>query len=105
MRAQVPARRAAPCTKRAAAESLRRPEPEIGMSQQEFRIGLVGCGRISKNHFDAIGRIDGLTLAAVGDIDVERARSAGETYGVPWFKSLDEMLAAGAFDMVAVCTP
>jgi UDP-N-acetyl-2-amino-2-deoxyglucuronate dehydrogenase len=75
------------------------------MRQQDFRIGLVGCGRISKNHFDAIARIDGLSLAAVADIDGERARAAGESHGVPWFKSLDEMLSAGAFEMVAVCTP
>jgi UDP-N-acetyl-2-amino-2-deoxyglucuronate dehydrogenase len=75
------------------------------MSQRDFRIGLVGCGRISKNHFDAIARVDGLALAAVADVDVERARAAGETHGVPWFKSLDEMLSSAAFDILVVCTP
>jgi len=75
------------------------------MSQQNFRVALVGCGRISKNHFDALGKIEGLTLAAVADIDRERARSAGETYGVPWFSSLNDMLADGNFDVVAICTP
>ena len=63
------------------------------MPDREFRVGLVGCGRISKNHFDAIRRVDGLTLAAVADIDSERARTAGEQMGVPSFKNLDEMLA------------
>jgi len=75
------------------------------MSAQSFRIGLVGCGRISKNHFDAISRVDGLSLAAVADIDADRARGAGEANGVPWYPSLDEMLAADGFDVVAVCTP
>jgi UDP-N-acetyl-2-amino-2-deoxyglucuronate dehydrogenase len=75
------------------------------MSKREFRIGLVGCGRISKNHFDAIASVDGLTLAAVADIDAERARTAGEASGVPWFPSLDDMLAQGEFDIVSVCTP
>ena len=70
-----------------------------------FRIGLVGCGRISKNHFDAIAKVDGLELAAVCDTDVERARQAGETYGVPSYRALDEMLRAGDFDVVAICTP
>ena len=70
-----------------------------------FRIGLVGCGRISRNHFDAIAKVDGLELAAVCDTDVERARQAGETYGVPSYRALDEMLRAGDFDVVAICTP
>jgi UDP-N-acetyl-2-amino-2-deoxyglucuronate dehydrogenase len=75
------------------------------MSQREFRIGLVGCGRISKNHFDAIAAVDGLVLAAVADTDTERARAAGESHTVPWFRSLDDMLAQSEFDMVSVCTP
>jgi len=76
---------------------------------QTFRIGLVGCGRISKNHFDAIRKVDGLSLAAVCDIDAERARRAGEEQGVPSYRAMDDMLRAGEgeapFDVVAVCTP
>jgi UDP-N-acetyl-2-amino-2-deoxyglucuronate dehydrogenase len=75
------------------------------MADREFRVGVVGCGRISKNHFDAIRKVDGLTLAAVADADAERARTAGEQLGVPWFKSLDEMLASTDLDIVTVCTP
>ena len=76
---------------------------------ETFRIALVGCGRISKNHFEAIRKVDGLSLAAVCDIDDERARRAGEEQGVPAYHSLDEMLRAGddeaSYDIVAVCTP
>jgi UDP-N-acetyl-2-amino-2-deoxyglucuronate dehydrogenase len=75
------------------------------MSARTFRIGLVGCGRISKNHFDAIGKVTGLELAAVCDTDVERARRAGEEHGVPCYRALDEMLRAGNFDVVTICTP
>jgi len=72
-----------------------------------FRIALVGCGRISKNHFDAIRKVDGLSLAAVCDVSGERAARAGTEQGVPSFRSLDEMLrtAGDSFDIVAVCTP
>ena len=70
-----------------------------------FRIGLVGCGRISKNHFDAIRKIDGLELAAVCDTDVERARLAGEEHGAPSYRTLEDMLRAGDFDVVTICTP
>src|SRR3954447_6159791 len=70
-----------------------------------YRIGLVGCGRISKNHFEAIGQVDGLSLAAVCDTDVERARAAGEKLGVPHFRTLDDMLRGAALDVVSICTP
>ena len=75
------------------------------MSKQSFRVGLIGCGRISKNHFDAIARIDGLTLAAVCDIDPDRAKRAGEERGVPWYRTLDELLQSGQCDVISICTP
>ena len=78
-------------------------------SPETFRIALVGCGRISKNHFDAIRKVDGLSLAAVCDIDAERARRAGDEQGVPAYRTIDDMLHASddeaPFDIVAVCTP
>ena len=70
-----------------------------------IRVAVVGCGRISRNHFDAIEKINGLELAAVCDIVSERARAAGERYGVPSFESFDEMLASVRSDVVALCTP
>src|SRR5688572_30706351 len=70
-----------------------------------IRVAVVGCGRISRNHFDAIEKINGLELAAVCDIVGERARAAGERYGVPSFESFDEMLASVRSDVVALCTP
>ena len=72
---------------------------------REFRIALVGCGRISRNHFDAIAKIDGLSLSAVCDSEVERARTAGEQLGVPWYTNYDDMLRAAPCDAVAICTP
>jgi UDP-N-acetyl-2-amino-2-deoxyglucuronate dehydrogenase len=75
------------------------------MNQTSFRVGLVGCGRISKNHFEALKRVDGLQLAAVCDIDGDRAEKAGVEHGVPWFKSFDDMLRSGECDVVTICTP
>jgi UDP-N-acetyl-2-amino-2-deoxyglucuronate dehydrogenase len=69
------------------------------------RIALIGCGRISKNHFEAIGRIDELQLVAVADTELSRAQAIGAEQGVPAFGSLDEMLTAVPSDLVAICTP
>jgi UDP-N-acetyl-2-amino-2-deoxyglucuronate dehydrogenase len=69
------------------------------------RVALVGCGRISRNHFDAIARVDGIELVAIADIDVTRAKTVGTEQGVPAFGSLEEMLAAVPSDLVSICTP
>ncbi len=73
--------------------------------EKTFRIALVGCGRISKNHFEAIDKIDGLELVAVCDADPERAKRAGEEWKVPWFTSYEKMLAEGNADVVTIATP
>ena len=57
---------------------------------KNLRVALVGCGRISKNHFDAITRVDGIELVGVADIVPERAQVAGAAFGVPAFPSLED---------------
>jgi UDP-N-acetyl-2-amino-2-deoxyglucuronate dehydrogenase len=69
------------------------------------RLALVGCGRISQTHFDAIRNVDGLDLVAVCDSVDQRAREAGEQNAVPWFTSYAKMLADVPCDAVAICTP
>ncbi|HKN69050.1 MAG TPA: Gfo/Idh/MocA family oxidoreductase [Gemmatimonadaceae bacterium] len=71
----------------------------------DFKIALVGCGRISKNHFDALRKVDGLTVSAVCDIVPERAEAAGAQEGVAAFTSYEEMLQRADCDIVSVCTP
>jgi UDP-N-acetyl-2-amino-2-deoxyglucuronate dehydrogenase len=72
---------------------------------REFRIGFVGCGRISRTHFDAIAAIDGLRVAAVCDTVADRAREAGERLDVPWFTSHEKMLREADVDVLTVATP
>ncbi len=70
-----------------------------------FRVAVLGCGRISRNHFDAIAQVDGLTVSAVCDADADRAEAAGRAAGVPAFASIDELLRSAECDVVTVCTP
>jgi UDP-N-acetyl-2-amino-2-deoxyglucuronate dehydrogenase len=78
------------------------PKPIAG---RPVRLALVGCGRIARNHFDAIAKIDGLALVGVADSIDARAREAGEEQGVPHFGSIEELLAGTECDAVAICTP
>jgi UDP-N-acetyl-2-amino-2-deoxyglucuronate dehydrogenase len=70
-----------------------------------FRVALIGCGRISKNHFDALRQIPELQLVAVCDADDERARAAGRLEGVPSYRNYEEMLREVDADVVSICTP
>ena len=51
---------------------------------RKLRIGLIGCGRIARNHFGSIRQfLDDLELVAVCDIDNEALRRASDEHNVP----------------------
>ena len=70
-----------------------------------YKIALVGCGRIAKNHFEAIAQEQRFELVGVCDVIEKRAKEAGQTYEVPHFKDLKKMLDTVPMDIIAVCTP
>lgn len=73
-----------------------------------FRVGIVGCGGIAQVHAWAINKLQDCTLAAVCDIEIERAKKLGEKYEVSEemiFASYEEMLERGKPDAVHICTP
>jgi len=73
---------------------------------RRIRIGVVGCGRISSNHFKSIEVHDqDLQLSGVCDIDPVALRKASEQHGVEGYASLTEMLQRADLDLVALCTP
>ncbi|MDR6620418.1 Gfo/Idh/MocA family oxidoreductase [Sinomonas atrocyanea] len=70
-----------------------------------YRVGIVGCGAISRNHLEAFAAIPEAAVVAVCDVDPGRARETAERWGIPHaFGSVGELLAAGV-DLVSVCTP
>jgi UDP-N-acetyl-2-amino-2-deoxyglucuronate dehydrogenase len=70
-----------------------------------FSIALVGCGRISRNHVDAVSKIDGLGIVAACDENEARARAVAEPLGIPWFTDYATMLREVECDVVAIATP
>ena len=74
-------------------------------AKSAFKVALVGCGRISKNHFDAIRNVEGLTLSAVSDVEPDRASEAGAEQGVQSFTNYAEMLKDADCDIVTIATP
>ncbi|MBN1696514.1 MAG: Gfo/Idh/MocA family oxidoreductase [Spirochaetales bacterium] len=72
----------------------------------KIRFAVVGCGRISKRHFDALIDIKEAELVAVCDSQKKRAVQAAEYCGnIPYYLSYDEMLQKEAVDAVTILTP
>ena len=63
---------------------------------KSLRVGFLGTGYIADWHARALGTIPGVSLAAVCDKDLSRARAFGERYGVArCYESLEQMLGDG----------
>jgi len=76
------------------------------VTDRKIRFALVGCGRISANHFAAIDKhASRAELVGVCDIDPMALQKAEERTGAPGFRSLDALLAGTDADVVILATP
>ena len=76
------------------------------ITDRRLKLGIVGCGRISKNHVSSIFQYpDDLELAAVCDIDDEALSKAIAEYKVKGYAELQDMLCSEQLDLVVLCTP
>ena len=76
------------------------------ITDRRLRVGLVGCGRISKNHFSSILKYpDDLEITAVCDIDNDALHNITSEYEVNGYNDLQDMLSKEALDLVILCTP
>ncbi|WOH17985.1 Gfo/Idh/MocA family oxidoreductase [Paenarthrobacter sp. GOM3] len=70
-----------------------------------FRVGIAGCGAISRNHLEAFKALDNVQLVGVCDVDADRARATAVAWDIPnAVTSVDELLALDV-DIISVCTP
>lgn len=80
-------------------------------TERRLHLALVGCGRISKNHFDALDRhAERARWVAVCDNRPERPEAAAQRTGARAFTSLEAMLKAVSarelqVDLVVLATP
>ncbi len=77
--------------------------PIIG---RKLRFAVVGCGRISRNHFGAIeAHKDNAELIGVCDIDGKALVKAATETGATPYSSLTDMLSRSEPDIVVLSTP
>lgn len=76
---------------------------------KKLKFALIGCGRIAKKHTEILGEaaIPNAELAAVCDIQSDRAKAYGTKYKVPFFSDYNEMLSqlGNSIDVVSILTP
>jgi len=76
------------------------------IQDRKIRVAIVGCGRISKNHFGSIEtHAENVELAAVCDIDAKVLAEHADRYRVPGYQHLEELLQSEQLDLVVLCTP
>ncbi len=72
---------------------------------KKYGFGLIGCGRIARNHLKAITSLDNARLAAVCDVDPGRLTEASGQYGGRAYGDYREMLKDPEVEIVSICTP
>jgi predicted dehydrogenase len=65
---------------------------------------VIGMGPIGNTHARVYTELDFVELAAVCDIRPDRAKAAGEKYGVPWYTDAPTMLKEVKPDFCSVAT-
>lgn len=74
------------------------------MTNTKTPIGIIGCGTISSTYLQAPQLFDNLQVVACADIDMERARSQAEKFGVPRACTVEELLADPEIEIVVNLT-
>jgi UDP-N-acetyl-2-amino-2-deoxyglucuronate dehydrogenase len=73
---------------------------------RKIRIAIVGCGRISKNHFESLKKHqDNIELISICDTQQTILSVHEKKYNVKGYLDLDDMLKKEDLDLTAICTP
>lgn len=76
------------------------------IKDRKIKIAVVGCGRISEKHFEAIScHNQDLELIAVCDQNQEVLDSTAKKFGVTGYTRLDTLLEQSDADLISICTP
>ena len=75
------------------------------LSMKKLKVAVIGCGKISSMHLEAIGALDMAELMAVCDIREERAKEAAAKYGGKAYTDYKEMFVREKLDAIHICLP
>ncbi len=74
--------------------------------KNKIKMAIVGCGRISKNHFESIDvHKNDIELVSICDSHQESLSQHENKYKVNTYLDLEKMLKSEKLDLVVLCTP
>ena len=71
---------------------------------KKLRVGVLGCGQFAQSFVDLFMKHPYVESVVVADTDPVQAKETGEKFGVPYFDSLDALLAED-INAIAIFTP
>ena len=78
----------------------------LTINDRKIRIAIVGCGRISKNHFLSIEKHqENFELISICDIGKKTLHDHKVKYKVKSYLDLTQMLENEKLDLIVICTP
>jgi predicted dehydrogenase len=71
-----------------------------------MKVGLIGCGRVAHIHMNAYNALKNVSVVAVSDSDLNKAKAFAEPYKIgKTFSNYADLLEMKDLDFVDVCTP
>ncbi|WP_436417218.1 Gfo/Idh/MocA family oxidoreductase [Petrimonas sulfuriphila] len=67
-----------------------------------MKLALVGCGRVSERHIEAVRAVEGIDISVVCDIDEKKAQTVSGQLSVPYLTDYKQLRDV---DVVSVMTP
>ncbi len=87
------------------AGSLKGYSAQSAAVQRKIKVGVVGCGSVSRCYLPHLRACTFVELTSTCDIIPERARSQAKKFGVPHhYPHIDQMLAGASFDLLVNLT-
>jgi predicted dehydrogenase len=72
---------------------------------KQYKIGIIGAGKITDKHEKAISRRDDVILAAVADIVEKKAKDIADKHGCNYYTSYNKMLEQEDLDIAIITLP
>ncbi len=72
---------------------------------QKIRTAIIGCGKVSDLHAEAMKSTPEAEFVAVYSRSAEKAEQYGKKYGVKGFCNIQDMIVSAKVDAVVICTP
>lgn len=69
----------------------------------QIRVAVIGAGAFGRNHVRVVSQLPDVELAAVVDLELERAQQIAKEHNCPAFRNIEEVI--GSVDAAIVSTP